>query len=151
MRSTLLFTFTLFLAACSDNTTNNQSTTSNSSEKEVVVEQKQAALQTEPVKKAVKPVELKDEPAVIEKEETAISGHAVFARKCASCHGKNGEKSALNKSQIITGWDTQKTVSALKGYQDGSYGGSMKAIMKGQVSALSDAQIEAVSEYISTL
>ena len=144
-RLTLLFTITLFLTACSDNTTNKQLPTSNTTEKKVAVEQ------TEAVKVTVQPQQLKDEPVVKSQEEASISGHAVYARKCASCHGQNGEKAALNKSQVITGWETQKTVSALKGYQDGSYGSSMKAIMKGQVSALSDAQIQAVSEYISTL
>ena len=72
-------------------------------------------------------------------------------KKCASCHGKKAEKKALNKSQVIQGWDKQKIVDALKGYKDGSYGGAMKGLMKGQVATYDDAQIEAVSEYISTL
>ena len=58
---------------------------------------------------------------------------------------------ALNKSQIIAGWDAKKTTEVLKGYQDGSYGGSMKGIMKGQVSTLDDKEITLLSLYISTL
>ncbi len=76
---------------------------------------------------------------------------AVLYKACASCHGQNAEKAALGKSQIIKGWDKEKLVSALKGYKDGSYGGAMKGVMKGQVSRLDDAKIDAVSTYIATL
>jgi len=70
---------------------------------------------------------------------------------CAGCHGQHAEKKALGKSQIIKGWDSSKVEHALNGYKDGSYGASMKAIMKGQASKLSDADIKAVSEYISKM
>jgi cytochrome c-type protein NapB len=39
-------------------------------------------------------------------------------------------------------------VKALKGYKDGSYGGAMKGIMKGQVAKLSDADIESMASEI---
>lgn len=80
----------------------------------------------------------------------AADGAALY-KKCASCHGAKGEKKALNKSQPITGWDVAKTEAALKGYKDGSYGGPMKGLMKGQVASYSDADIKAVSEYIAGL
>jgi len=68
---------------------------------------------------------------------------------CAGCHGQKGEKKALGKSQIIKGWAVEKTVAALKGYKSDSYGGPMKGIMKGQVTRLSDADIQALAEKIS--
>ncbi len=37
-------------------------------------------------------------------------------------------------------------VKALKGYKDGSYGGAMKGVMKGQVAKLSDKDIEEIAE-----
>jgi len=70
---------------------------------------------------------------------------------CAACHGAKGEKSALGKSKVIQGWSVVKIEDALKGYKDGSYGGAMKGIMKGQASKLSDDEIAAVAEYISKL
>ena len=88
------------------------------------------------------------EMAVIDKTE--IDG-AVLFKKCASCHGKNAEKKALGKSNIIQGWSKDKIVNAVNGYKDGTYGGAMKAVMKGQVSNLSDADVNAVAEYISKL
>ncbi|MBN2896614.1 MAG: c-type cytochrome [Campylobacterales bacterium] len=69
-------------------------------------------------------------------------------QKCASCHGATGEKSALGKSRIINTMPKAEIKTALKGYQDGSYGGPMKALMKGQVATLSDAQIELIAEHI---
>jgi len=71
-------------------------------------------------------------------------------KACATCHGANGEKAALGKSQIIKGWDAAKIESALHGYKDGSYGGVMKGVMKGQVARLSDADIKAVAEHIAS-
>ncbi len=80
----------------------------------------------------------------------AEDGKALFA-KCVSCHGANAEKSALGKSQVIKGWDAAKIESALNGYKDGSYGGAMKGLMKGQVGTMTPEQIKALSAYIATL
>jgi len=68
---------------------------------------------------------------------------------CAGCHGQNGEKAALGKSKIIKGWPADQTIAALKGYKDGSYGGAMKGVMKGQVARLSDADIADLAAKIS--
>jgi cytochrome c553 len=43
----------------------------------------------------------------------------------------------------------ENIVAALKGYKDGSYGGAMKGVMKGQVANLSDADIEAIATQIT--
>ncbi len=181
MRLTLLITLTLFLTACNDNTSSKQASTSSapkqesvtvqkevaaptntveqnkSEEKTEVIEEKIAVTEPKPVQKKVvtepKPVQKPAKPvqAETEQKESAVSGRTVFTRQCASCHGQNAEKSALNNSQIIAGWAPEKIIGALKGYQDGSYGGNMKAIMKGQAGGLDNAEIEAVAEYISTL
>ncbi len=68
--------------------------------------------------------------------------------KCVGCHGVNGEKVALGKSKIIKDMTKAEIVTALKGYKDGSYGGVMKGVMKGQVATLSDADIEAIANKI---
>jgi len=78
------------------------------------------------------------------------SDGANLYKKCTGCHGVNAEKKALGKSAIIKGWETQKTVAALKGYKAGTYGGPMKGLMKGQVASFDDAQIEAVAKYIES-
>ncbi|MBN2964899.1 c-type cytochrome [Sulfurospirillum sp. T05] len=80
----------------------------------------------------------------------AADGAALY-QKCLSCHGANAEKKALGKSEVIANWSVEKNVAALKGYKDGTYGGPMKALMKGQVANYSDQEIQAVSEYITGL
>lgn len=82
--------------------------------------------------------------------DSSVSGKEIF-KVCSTCHGMNAEKSALGKSKIIRGWDSVKIENALHGYKEGTYGGPMKAVMKGQVSKLDSEEIEAVAEYISNL
>jgi len=83
-------------------------------------------------------------------QEPTIDGKALFT-KCSSCHGVNADKKALNKSKSIKGWSVEKLTTAINGYKDGTYGGSMKGVMKAQVNSLNDAQIKAVSAYITQL
>ncbi|MFT7860598.1 MAG: c-type cytochrome, partial [Sulfurimonas sp.] len=81
---------------------------------------------------------------------TALSADANFA-KCSACHGVNGEKPALGKSKVIQGWKAEKTLAALKGYKEGTYGGAMKGVMKGQVANLSEADMKALAKHIEGL
>lgn len=67
------------------------------------------------------------------------------------CHGAKGEKKAMNVSKVIGGQSVAETMNQLKGYKDGSYGGRMAGIMKGQVKRMNEAQMKELSEYIATL
>ena len=83
---------------------------------------------------------------------TSILACAAFANpyaKCMGCHGANGEKAALGKSKVIKDMTKADFIKAMKGYKDGSYGGPMKGLMKGQVASLSDADIEAIANKIA--
>ena len=80
----------------------------------------------------------------------AADGAALY-KKCASCHGASGEKKALGKSQVISQMSTEELTTALTGYKDGSYGASMKALMKSQVANLSNDDITALAEHITSL
>ena len=79
-----------------------------------------------------------------------VDGEKIF-HGCAACHGKDAGKSALGKSKIIKGWKKSKIIDALQGYKNGTYGGAMKGIMKGQATKLNSDEIEAVAAYISKL
>jgi len=109
----------------------------------------QTAEAAEAVKEVVAPA-VEEVPAEIATVTPSVDGKKLFL-KCAGCHGMNAEKHALGKSQIIKGWSVDKVETALKGYKDGTYGGPAKALMKGQVANLSDADIKALAEYISKL
>ncbi len=89
--------------------------------------------------------------AVVGSMSLASADGADTFKRCTACHGIKAEKKALGKSAIIQGWEAKKIITALHGYKDGTYGGAMKGVMKGQVSHLSDAEIEAVATYIETL
>lgn len=78
------------------------------------------------------------------------AGQKLYQR-CAGCHGTYGEKKALGKSAVINTLSKELLVTALKGYQDGTYGAEMKALMKGQVMRYSSVEIEQLAEYIASL
>ncbi len=80
-----------------------------------------------------------------------LAADAALYKKCAGCHGVNGEKKALGKGKVITGMAAADVVTALNGYKDGSYGGAQKGLMKGQVTGLSDDDIKALGAYIEGL
>lgn len=77
----------------------------------------------------------------------ATDGATLFT-KCASCHGVDGGKSALGKSKMINQMSVPEIEAALSGYQNGTYGGTMKALMKGQAASLSETDIKTIAEYI---
>ena len=80
---------------------------------------------------------------------TACIAFASPYAKCAGCHGADGSKKALGKSMVIKDMSKADFVSALKGYQDGSYGGAMKGLMKGQVNGMDAATMQAIADQIA--
>jgi cytochrome c-type protein NapB len=79
----------------------------------------------------------------------SMTATAANTAACAGCHGADFEKSALGKSKIVKDMSKAEIETALKGYKDGSYGGAMKAMMKGQVAALDDAAIAEIAASIA--
>ena len=79
---------------------------------------------------------------------SAMAGAPAAYQKCAGCHGATGEKVALGKSKVIKDMSKADVVAAIKGYKDGTYGGPMKGLMKGQVAALNDADIQAIADFV---
>ena len=66
---------------------------------------------------------------------------AVNLGACKGCHGQNFEKKALGKSKIVSDMSKADVTAALIGYKNGTYGGPMKGIMKGQVAKYSEADL----------
>ena len=82
---------------------------------------------------------------------TSVAGAAAFA-KCAGCHGADGKTKALGKSAVIAGQPKEELITKINGYKAGTLNtAGMGTLMKGQVSSLSDADVDAVAGYISTL
>jgi len=78
----------------------------------------------------------------------ASSTYAASTAACAGCHGQHFEKVAMGKSKIVKDMSEADIVKALKGYKDGTYGGPMKGLMKGQVANLSDADMASIAKSI---
>jgi cytochrome c-type protein NapB len=82
---------------------------------------------------------------------TFLAGTGLYAAStaaCAGCHGQHFEKVAMGKSKVVKDMSEADILVALKGYKDGSYGGAMKGLMKGQVASLSDADMKAMAASI---
>ncbi len=80
----------------------------------------------------------------------SADGEALY-KKCSACHGKDGSKKALRVSTPLKGQKADELFKKMKGYQDGTYGGKKKAIMKRTVAKLSDEQLKALAAFIETL
>ncbi|MDQ7061752.1 MAG: c-type cytochrome [Sulfurimonas sp.] len=88
--------------------------------------------------------------AILSSTTLLADGGALY-KKCAGCHGMNAEKVALGKSKVIANMSEADLNTAMNGYKDGSYGGPMKGLMKGQVARLSADDISSLSSYIASL
>lgn len=72
--------------------------------------------------------------------------------KCKGCHGVDGKTKALGKSAVIGGQDKVALVASMNEYKAGTKNvAGMGSLMKSQVETMSDADIEAVAEYLSQL
>jgi len=70
--------------------------------------------------------------------------HAVNLEVCTGCHGDKFEKSALGESKVVAKMSEREIITALEGYKNGSYGGTLRGIMESQVSAIEDSNQSAV-------
>ena len=137
----------LVLIGCSDNSSKASSASETTVQTSPAPEINQTAAVPETNASPETTVAEKSAPA----ETASLDGATLFSQKCSACHGTKAEKSALSKSQIIAGWKEDQVKTALKGYQAGTYGKDMKAVMQGQAKGLSDEQIDALAKHISTL
>ncbi len=76
---------------------------------------------------------------------TLLLGIVAFAainlNSCKGCHGQNFEKKALGKSKIVANMTKEEINDAMVGYKNGTYGGPMKGLMKGQSSKYTEEEL----------
>jgi cytochrome c553 len=84
----------------------------------------------------------------------ALAGDAaagkIKAGMCAACHGADG-KSVMPNYPNLAGQKEDYLKLALKAYKNGERTGSQAAIMAGMASPLSDADIDNLAAYFSSL
>ncbi len=82
----------------------------------------------------------------------AANGASIYSQQCASCHGKDGKTSALRATGQIAGIKKPDLMAVLQKYKNGTldkYGSGI--VMTAATSKLSNAELEAASQYISEL
>lgn len=70
--------------------------------------------------------------------------------QCAGCHGEDGGKAALGVARPVKDQTADALYGKLKGYADGSYGGSKKAVMAGIAKKLSDGDMRALAAHMAS-
>ena len=72
---------------------------------------------------------------------SATAFAAVNLAACKGCHGQNFEKKALGKSLVVSEMTKQEVSDSMVGYKNGTYGRSMKGVMKGQVAKYTEEEL----------
>ena len=94
--------------------------------------------------------------AVEEKAEEVAAGTApempAAYDSCKACHGIDGKTKAMGKSAVIAGQDKAALITSMNEYKAGTRNvAGMGVLMKAQVATMSDEDIEAVAEYLSSI
>ncbi|MGB1310439.1 MAG: c-type cytochrome [Leucothrix sp.] len=77
-------------------------------------------------------------------------GKALYASKlCMTCHGDEGKKPIIPSYPKLNGQNKEYLVAQIQMIKDGTRGGGGTAAMKAMVTSLTDAEIEAISDYLS--
>ncbi|WP_295421656.1 nitrate reductase cytochrome c-type subunit [Sulfurovum sp.] len=79
---------------------------------------------------------------------TSSAYAAVSIAVCAGCHGQHFEQAALGKSKIVKDMSLKEIIHALKGYNAGTYGDTMKELMVQQVRGISMQDLEKMAMLI---
>lgn len=82
-------------------------------------------------------------------QDPVAEGKKMYEQECSSCHMANGSGSGIYPA--VNGLSKEKALEMLKGYQAGTYGGSMKSVMASFVKGKTGQQLEALAAYMATL
>lgn len=83
---------------------------------------------------------------------TAADGEALFKEKgCISCHGEQGAKPTAPNYPKLKGQNKEYLIQQIKDIQSGARDNGQTAMMKPIVQGLSDAEIDALADYLSSL
>jgi cytochrome c len=82
----------------------------------------------------------------------ALDGKALYAEKtCNACHGPLGNKGLMPDYPKIAGQNKAYIVKQMQDIKSGTRANGNSAAMKGVMHLVSDAEIEAIADYVSKL
>lgn len=82
----------------------------------------------------------------------AADGEALFEEKgCISCHGPEGAEPTASNYPKLKGQNKEYLIQQIKDIKSGARDNGQTVLMKPIVQGLSDAEIEAVADYLSSL
>lgn len=88
---------------------------------------------------------------------TGVDGKVFYEKRCAVCHGKNGENVPLKGMRPLAGMDATKLARTIVAYRDqdqrhGAYAiYKTNEVMKEATYSMSNEQISAIATYLSGL
>ena len=120
--------------------------------KKVTAAKEAVATKTEAAKTALSGMlaKAKEKTAnVVASAKAVLTAPSAYA-KCKGCHGPTGKTKAMGKAAVLAGQDKATLVASLKAYKAGTRNETgMGGLMKGQVAGMSDADMEAIAEYLA--
>lgn len=82
----------------------------------------------------------------------AADGAALYTSKgCAACHGADANSPIMAQYPKVAGQSKAYVTQQLKDIKTGARSNGMSAVMKGIMAGVSDEEITAIAEYLSSL
>ncbi|MEN8215092.1 MAG: cytochrome c [Pseudomonadota bacterium] len=106
--------------------------------------------------KVEKPVPEKVEKPVPEKVEKPVvkqlDGDALYNTKgCVACHGADAKTSIMLSYPKLAGQSKEYAVTQMKDIKSGARNNGLTVVMKGIMGSVSDAEMEAIAEWLASL
>jgi len=80
----------------------------------------------------------------------AVAAEPAKEMVCRACHGAGGAAPIMGLYPKLNGQNKDYLVSSMKAYKSGQRQGGMAAVMAGQASGLSDAEINELAAYYAS-
>ena len=81
----------------------------------------------------------------------AADGKALFTAKgCSACHGADGKSPITSMYPKIAGQSKEYAAQQMKDIKSGARSNGQSAVMKGIMASVSEEEITAIAEYLST-